>query len=62
MKIAAPTIAIQVGTPLREVEKLVIAATLRQCGANISQAARMLGINRSTLHKKIREYGLTADA
>lgn len=31
---------------------------LKACGGNISEAARMLGIHRSTLHKKIRGYGI----
>lgn len=53
-----PTVTIPIGTPLREVEKLVIAATLRHNDGNISRSARMLGIDRSTLHKKIKEYQL----
>jgi DNA-binding protein Fis len=32
--------------------------TLRLTGGNKSAAARVLGISRPTLHRKIEEYGL----
>jgi two-component system response regulator HydG len=44
--------------PLEEVEKEVILATLRDCGGNKSETARRLGINRKTLHKKLKEYAM----
>ena len=40
-------------------EKELIAAVLRQTGWNRTRAARRLGIDRSTLWRKIREYDLT---
>lgn len=43
---------------LRELEKHHIRAVLDECGGNVSQAAQILDINRSTLHKKINKYGL----
>ncbi|MFO7838187.1 MAG: sigma-54 dependent transcriptional regulator [Desulfosalsimonadaceae bacterium] len=43
---------------LEEAEKRHIRQVLDECGGNISQAARILDINRSTLHKKINKYGL----
>jgi len=39
-------------------EKTMIAAALERAGWNRSRAARRLGIDRTTLWRKIREYGL----
>ena len=49
-------VTIPVGTSLRDAEKAVIEATLEQAGGNISVAAKVLGIDRSTLYKKIAKY------
>ncbi len=46
------------GRSLLEMERHHIKAILEECGWNVSQAARVLGINRSTLHKKINRYEL----
>jgi transcriptional regulator of acetoin/glycerol metabolism len=43
---------------LEEVEKAVIAETLKKCNGNRSQAARRLGIGRSSLWRKMKKYGL----
>jgi DNA-binding NtrC family response regulator len=51
-------LSIQVGASLREVEKRVIEATLGHCAGNLSRAAKILGINRSTLYEKIKAYKL----
>jgi DNA-binding NtrC family response regulator len=56
--VAAKTLSIKVGTSLKEVEKRVIEATLRHCAGNLSRSAKILGINRSTLYEKVREYKL----
>ncbi|WP_231930929.1 sigma-54 interaction domain-containing protein [Botrimarina hoheduenensis] len=40
------------------VEKEVIAQVLSQCDGIQIKAAQRLGINRNTLHKKIKDYGL----
>jgi two-component system response regulator HydG len=45
------------GRPLDDVEREVILATLRDTSGNKSEAARMLGITRATLHKKLKKYG-----
>ncbi|MHC1789422.1 sigma-54-dependent transcriptional regulator [Solidesulfovibrio sp.] len=45
------------GRPLDDVEREVILATLRDTGGNKSEAARVLGITRATLHKKLKKYG-----
>jgi Nif-specific regulatory protein len=47
---------------LAEVERRHILATLRQTSWNKSRTARTLGIERSTLDRKIRRYGLLPDA
>jgi len=43
--------------PLEEVEKEAILATLEATGGNKSETARRLGINRKTLHKKLKDWG-----
>jgi len=43
---------------LEEIEREAIAATLTQTRGNKSEAARILGITRATLHKKIKKYVL----
>lgn len=37
-----------------------IQQALQECNGNVSRAAKQLGIHRSTLHHKLREYGLTS--
>jgi two-component system response regulator HydG len=44
--------------PLEEIEREAILATLEDSGGNKSETARRLGINRKTLHKKLKDYGL----
>ncbi len=46
---------------LQDMEKAHILPTLAANRWNVSRAARILEIGRSTLHKKIRRYGLCAD-
>jgi len=45
---------------LSDMEKNHIAATLDQTGWNISKAAALLGIDRSTLYNKIKRYDLAS--
>jgi Nif-specific regulatory protein len=47
---------------LADVEKRHIAATLSSTGWNKSRAAEILGIERSTLDRKIKRYELKANA
>jgi len=46
---------------LDEVERRHIAAVVQETRGNISQAARVLGIDRATLYNKLRKYQLRRD-
>ncbi len=43
---------------LKEVERLYIRKVLEENNWNKLKAAQILGIDRKTLYKKIKEYGL----
>jgi Fis family transcriptional regulator, factor for inversion stimulation protein len=45
---------------LREVEEPLFRAVLDYAAGNQSRAAGILGINRGTLRKKLRQFGLSA--
>ncbi len=45
---------------MREVELPLFKAVMDYAAGNQSQAATILGINRGTLRKKLREYGLSS--
>jgi transcriptional regulator of acetoin/glycerol metabolism len=51
------------GEPLSldEIERRHIAEVMRHTGGNVSQAARLLGIDRVTLYHKMRKYQLRRD-
>jgi len=55
-------VPIHVGMSIEEVEKLVIEATLQHTSGNITDAAKILGIDRSTLYQKIEKYKLRKSA
>jgi DNA-binding NtrC family response regulator len=44
--------------PLADAERRLIAAALRKSGGNKNEAARLLGIDRQRLYRKIDKYGL----
>jgi DNA-binding NtrC family response regulator len=58
-----PTYFNDVGDPkslnLSEVEREVITQALRKSNGNLTKAAEELGIGRTTLYRKIEEYGIT---
>jgi len=56
--------ATQPGLPMsmKDMEKIHIGRVLKFCGWNISKAAGLLELNRTTLHNKIKKYGLTPQA
>ena len=41
-------------------ERSRLAAALHECGGNKAQAARLLGLPRSTYFSKLKKYGLSA--
>src|SRR5882762_5714059 len=47
---------------LHQVEPPLLRATLLYCRGNQSRAADMLGLNRATLRKKLRQHGIKARA
>jgi DNA-binding NtrC family response regulator len=56
---AAPppnVVAIEPGTKMADVERMVIAAALKETRGNRRRAAEMLGIGERTLYRKIREF------
>ena len=42
---------------LRAVEQAVISEALMRCNYVFGRAAKLLGVHRTTLRRKIREYG-----
>ncbi|HEY4011622.1 MAG TPA: sigma-54 dependent transcriptional regulator [Acidobacteriaceae bacterium] len=56
----APTSGLTVEVrSIAEMEKQAILATLRQLNGDKLMAARLLGIGKTTLYRKLKEYGLT---
>jgi len=49
----APVISVPIGTPLEEVERLLIQETLRTTGGNKQRAADLLGIAARTIYRKL---------
>jgi DNA-binding NtrC family response regulator len=47
------------GLTLEEVERRHIELVLRLTGGNVAEAARQLGVPRSTLYEKVRRHGIT---
>jgi transcriptional regulator of acetoin/glycerol metabolism len=49
-------ITIPVGTKLKDAEKFIIEATLQHADGNVSLAAKILGIDRSTMYSKMERH------
>ncbi len=52
---------INIGTLPMQSEKETLLMILNQVGGNKSKAARLLGMDRSTLYRKLKRYNVTAD-
>jgi len=52
--------AFQGARNLKDVEEALIRRVLAEVSGNRSQAARVLGVNRTTLYNKLRAYGIAA--
>jgi transcriptional regulator with PAS, ATPase and Fis domain len=52
------TIQIPVGGSMRDAEREIIRATLRETEGNRARAAKMLGLGRKTLYRKMALYGI----
>jgi DNA-binding NtrC family response regulator len=57
-----PTVQIKIGATLEDMEREMIRATLTQTGGNRAATARLLGVGRKTLYRKLEEYGLESSA
>src|SRR5207247_1346419 len=55
----APALDLSDVPTLEEAERRLFAAALRKSGGNKNEAARLLGIDRQRLYRKIEKYGLT---
>lgn len=49
---------VRTGMTLDKVERMLVEATLRACKFNKSVTARVLGIDRKTLHRKLSLWGI----
>ena len=49
----AQTLRVPIGTPLEEIERLVIQETLKSTGGNKQRAADLLGIAARTIYRKL---------
>ena len=48
--------------PLAEVERRAVVRALEAADHNVTRAAQALGINRATLYRKLKKYGVSSDA
>jgi DNA-binding NtrC family response regulator len=57
---AEPRAMLQPGLSLRDMEKQLLATTLKATGGNRTRAAELMGVSLRTIRNKIREYSLPA--
>jgi transcriptional regulator of acetoin/glycerol metabolism len=53
----SPVAMLPSASDLKSAERLAILTKLRECGGNVTETARRLGIARSTLYARLAEYG-----
>lgn len=56
------TFSVRPGTPLAEVERMLIRQTLTHVTSNREEAAKALGISRRALQYKLKQYGLLQES
>ena len=44
--------------PLKEMEAEALKTALAQCGGNIAKVSRQLGLSRSTIYRRMKNYGI----
>jgi len=44
--------------PLQEVERVLVAKALARCDGNVTEAARLLGLSRSAMYRRMERHGL----
>ncbi len=54
----SPPLVLPEGLRLEDLERLYIEQTLARADGNVSRTARLLGISRSTMWRKMKQYGL----
>ncbi len=62
--LSRPDLSRNAGGPvlsLAQIEQRALVQALDSTGRNVTRAARLLGINRVTLHRKLKKYGLSDD-
>jgi len=52
-----PPVQLLIGTPLAEVERELIEATIAHCDGSIPRAAKMLALSPSTIYRKLESWG-----
>ena len=56
---SADCLQFEIGTPLSDMERTTILATLDQCSGDKRRTAEMLGVSLKTLYNRLSEYGRT---
>jgi two-component system, NtrC family, response regulator AtoC len=56
--VAAPELPADALVPLEEIERRYVLHVFKTCGENKSLAAKILGLNRKTLYRKLARYGV----
>jgi two-component system, NtrC family, response regulator AtoC len=57
----AASVRVELGTPLADIERKVILATLKHCDGQKEQTAAVLGISLKTLYNRLKEYSAMAE-
>jgi two-component system, NtrC family, response regulator AtoC len=57
----AASVRVELGTPLADIERKVILATLKHCDGQKEQTAAVLGISLKTLYNRLKEYSAMSE-